>query len=135
MKLVLASHRRSGRMSKVYLINVGANTSHAPCARSPLFNDGKFEFVSFPCDANFLHGARLYGNKLRPFLLLSESCGPGRWPARWADVPHNLFKKSRATQSPGASELVFLASKLPCGMGLRRRSRATACGSRKGCDS
>jgi len=35
-------------MSKVYLVNVGANTSHSAVARSPIFNDGSFIFVPFP---------------------------------------------------------------------------------------
>src|SRR5207249_7254835 len=32
----------------IYLINVGANTSHHTVARSPLFPDGSFTYVSFP---------------------------------------------------------------------------------------
>lgn len=35
-------------MSTVYLINVGANMSHASVARSPKFPNGQFVYVSFP---------------------------------------------------------------------------------------
>src|SRR5438105_8088325 len=35
-------------MAKIYLINVGANLSHQREARSPIFPDGRFEYVSFP---------------------------------------------------------------------------------------
>lgn len=35
-------------MSKIYLINVGANTSDRSVARSPLFPKGNFVYVSFP---------------------------------------------------------------------------------------
>lgn len=37
-------------MPNVFLVNVGANTSHGSKARSPLFKDGTFNFVSFPDD-------------------------------------------------------------------------------------
>lgn len=35
-------------MAKIYLINVGANRSHADRARSPVFPDGTWIFVPFP---------------------------------------------------------------------------------------
>ncbi|HEX5760646.1 MAG TPA: hypothetical protein VF121_15775 [Thermoanaerobaculia bacterium] len=35
-------------MSRVYLVNVGANTRHSGRARSPLFPDGSFKYVPFP---------------------------------------------------------------------------------------
>lgn len=37
-------------MPTVFLINVGANTAHRAQARSPLFDDGSFEFVPYPYD-------------------------------------------------------------------------------------
>jgi len=37
-------------MSKIYLINVGSNLADSSSARSPVFDDGSFEFVSFPDD-------------------------------------------------------------------------------------
>lgn len=33
---------------RVYLINIGANTGHAPRVRSPRFKDGSFVYVPFP---------------------------------------------------------------------------------------
>lgn len=35
-------------MTGVYLVNVGSNTSHRDRARSPIFDDGSWVFVSFP---------------------------------------------------------------------------------------
>ncbi len=35
-------------MAKIYLINVGANTQHARRARSPIFSDDSWIYVSFP---------------------------------------------------------------------------------------
>ncbi|CAK6695303.1 hypothetical protein [Synechococcus sp. CBW1107] len=35
-------------MTSVYLVNIGANTSHSGRARSPIFEDGSWVFVSFP---------------------------------------------------------------------------------------
>jgi Nucleotide modification associated domain 3 len=46
-------------MSKIYLINVGANTGHGSKARSPIFGDDKFIFVTFP-DGSWGHGYPTY---------------------------------------------------------------------------
>ena len=35
-------------MTSVYLVNIGANMSHRGRARSPIFDDGSWVFVSFP---------------------------------------------------------------------------------------
>ena len=35
-------------MSKIFLINVGANTSHSSLARSPIFGDNTFIYIPFP---------------------------------------------------------------------------------------
>jgi hypothetical protein len=35
-------------MATIYLINVGANSRHRAVARSPVFDDGRFVYVSFP---------------------------------------------------------------------------------------
>jgi hypothetical protein len=38
-------------MSKIFLVNVGANLQHQSRARSPIFDDDRFVFVTFPlCD-------------------------------------------------------------------------------------
>jgi hypothetical protein len=53
-------------MSKVYLVNVGANSAHSSTARSPLFEDGSFVFVSFPHPDQ--RGVRPYPVEARPFV-------------------------------------------------------------------
>ncbi len=57
---------------KIYLINIGANLSHARKARSPIFPDGRFEFVSFP-GGNPKKGA--YPKRLHPYVKKPESTG------------------------------------------------------------
>ena len=52
-------------MSCVYLVNVGANTSHRARARSPVFADGSFVYVSFPTKGSHLRG---YAAEALPFL-------------------------------------------------------------------
>ncbi|MBI4658209.1 MAG: hypothetical protein HY735_05055 [Verrucomicrobia bacterium] len=37
-------------MPKIYLINVGANLAHRSLARSPIYSNGNFKYVSFPDD-------------------------------------------------------------------------------------
>ncbi len=37
-------------MCRIYVINVGSNTSHSSTARSPIFPDGSFVYVPFPTD-------------------------------------------------------------------------------------
>jgi Nucleotide modification associated domain 3 len=44
---------------KIYLINVGANTSHWSKARSPIFPDGSFRFVSFPTELGVPYPAEM----------------------------------------------------------------------------
>jgi hypothetical protein len=53
-------------MSKVYLVNVGANSAHSSTARSPLFDDGSFVFVSFPHPG--MRGVRPYPLEALPFV-------------------------------------------------------------------
>jgi hypothetical protein len=52
-------------MSKIYLVNVGANTSHRSIAKSPIFDNGEFKFVSFPTKDR---GFRPYPSEVRPFI-------------------------------------------------------------------
>jgi hypothetical protein len=52
-------------MSKIYLVNVGANSQHYSSARSPLFADGTFVFVPFPCDGG--PHVRPYPSRCQPF--------------------------------------------------------------------
>lgn len=51
-------------MSKIFLVNVGANCGHRALARSPIFPDGSFEFVTFP-DGN---GDTAYPKELRRYV-------------------------------------------------------------------
>lgn len=53
-------------MSSVYLINVGANTSHGARARGPLFENGSFIWVPFPTSKP--KGPPGYSEKALPFL-------------------------------------------------------------------
>ncbi|MEI7820256.1 MAG: hypothetical protein WCK55_05000 [Verrucomicrobiota bacterium] len=52
-------------MSKVYLVNVGANTAHSSIARIPVFDDGAFIYVPFP--HRDWNGVRPYPREARPF--------------------------------------------------------------------
>jgi putative DNA base modification enzyme with NMAD domain len=52
-------------MSKVYLVNIGANAAHSSGARSPIFDDGSFVYVPFPHPGT--PGARSYPSDARPF--------------------------------------------------------------------
>ena len=51
-------------MSKIYLVNVGANAAHQNLARSPVFQDGSFVYVSFPDDES----KGRYGATAAPFV-------------------------------------------------------------------
>jgi hypothetical protein len=53
-------------MSSVYLVNVGANTSHSAKARSPIFQDGSWVYVSFP--TSHAHPPPVYSVDALPFL-------------------------------------------------------------------
>lgn len=47
-------------MSKVYLINIGANTSDSSRARSPVFADGRYVYVPFSYEEEGTDGCREY---------------------------------------------------------------------------
>jgi hypothetical protein len=51
-------------MSNVFLVNVGANTEHRGKARSPVFTNDKFIYVSFPTKTR---GSKPYPPEARPF--------------------------------------------------------------------
>lgn len=53
-------------MSKIFLVNVGANTQHESLARSPIFTDDRFIFVPFPTPKE--EGKTPYPLKARPFI-------------------------------------------------------------------
>jgi len=52
-------------MSRVFLINVGANSAHRSSARCPLFSDGSFVYVPFPLDGEY--GTYPYSMDAWPF--------------------------------------------------------------------
>jgi hypothetical protein len=53
-------------MATIYLVNVGANSSHATTARSPVFPDGRFTFVSFPTRSR--DHTQIYSNAARQYV-------------------------------------------------------------------
>lgn len=57
-------------MSRVFLINIGSNSSHSAVARSPLFQDGSFLFVPFPNAGGAW--VRNYPRSCRPFVRTSS---------------------------------------------------------------
>src|SRR5713226_6217605 len=48
IRLIIVRPLSVYHMSKVYLLNVGANTNHRATARSPLFDNDTFLYISFP---------------------------------------------------------------------------------------
>lgn len=54
-------------MCSIYLINVGANTSHSTQARSPIFYDGSFVYVSYVADPKKEMQCTKYPEKMIPF--------------------------------------------------------------------
>ncbi|MGH9929587.1 MAG: hypothetical protein ACREA9_10255 [Pyrinomonadaceae bacterium] len=57
-------------MSKIYLINIGANNAHYSSARSPRFADGSFVFVPFPWNGAHV---RRYPVTCTPFIRTSRN--------------------------------------------------------------
>jgi hypothetical protein len=57
-------------MSRIYLINIGANTAHQKLARCPIFDDSRFVYVSFPDE----EGRQNYPETAKPFLF--QKCPP-----------------------------------------------------------
>ena len=53
-------------MSRIFLINVGANSAHRSSARCPLFSDGSFVYVPFP-HSEGVNGAFPYSTEAWPF--------------------------------------------------------------------
>jgi hypothetical protein len=58
-------------MAKIYLINVGANTSHERRARSPIFPDGTWIYVPFPRGTPDQEGQR-FPDLTRPYVDVQE---------------------------------------------------------------
>jgi Nucleotide modification associated domain 3 len=78
------------RMSKIYLVNVGANTAHRSAARCPIFDNGRFVFVSFPkYKPDF--DSRPYPEEARPFIrdVLHTHLDPDWENYTYGDFCHN----------------------------------------------
>lgn len=60
-------------MSKVFLVNIGANRSHSSIARSPIFPDDHFIYVSFPTKST-TGAVCSYPPELRPYVRTSGVC-------------------------------------------------------------
>jgi len=58
-------------MAKIYLINVGANTSHGSKARSPIFSDDTWIYVPFPREHSKKKGEP-YPEKALPFVRVGD---------------------------------------------------------------
>ena len=58
-------------MAKIYLINVGANIGHKRRARSPIFSDGTWIYVSFPRE-NKNESGQSYSPETLPFVRVSS---------------------------------------------------------------
>ena len=53
--------------TKIFLVNVGANVKHQARARSPIFDNDRFIFVSFPLTEGEEPGLKPYPPAARPF--------------------------------------------------------------------
>jgi Nucleotide modification associated domain 3 len=72
-------------MRSIYLVNVGANTMHCGEARSPIFDDGSWHYVSFPtspgkASQKYLDDARSY--------LLNDSINYTHADPSWDDYTY-----------------------------------------------
>jgi hypothetical protein len=78
-------------MASIYLINVGANVADQAKARSPLFPDGHFEYVSFPDEGRTTR----YPNSIRRFV--REGISTTHLDPDWDNLTYGDFcKNSRA---------------------------------------
>lgn len=67
--------REERNMSSIYLINVGSNTSHGTRARSPVFADRSFKYVSFPYPSEEESELPDYPAEIRPFVRMDRLGG------------------------------------------------------------
>jgi hypothetical protein len=80
-------------MSKIYLVNVGANVGHAAKARSPLFPDGSFQYVSFPDKERTTR----YPYSARRFL--SRGVTTTHLDPDWSNLTYGDFCKNRRARA------------------------------------
>ncbi len=74
-------------MSKVYLINVGANSSDSSRARSPIFEDDRFIYVAFSFKRRGVDGHLEYPKPTRPFIRNMQGRGTHRDPD-WSNLTY-----------------------------------------------
>src|ERR1700687_1772321 len=75
-------------MSTVYSINVGANSSHGSVARSPVFSDDSFVYVSFPTDS--VSNTQDYAGRAGSFVKNPDSHRPHADPD-WARLTYGDY--------------------------------------------
>jgi Nucleotide modification associated domain 3 len=87
--------------SKIFLINVGANTAHSSKARAPLFPNGKFMFIPFPDP----YCSDPYPRRAWPFICDPESlrnhADPDWRNLTYGDNCHNRRAKALLGVKPG----------------------------------
>ena len=75
-------------MPKIYSVNVGSNTSHSAIARSPIFDDGTFIFVSFPTRERV--GTQSYTKAALPYVRSANSYRTHADPD-WANLTYGDY--------------------------------------------
>jgi hypothetical protein len=80
-------------MSSIYLINVGANVAHQAKARSPIFPDGRFEYVSFPDEDR----STRYPSSVRRFV--REGVSTTHLDPDWTNLTYGDFCKNRRARA------------------------------------
>lgn len=100
-------------MSRIYLVNVGANTSHGVRARSPIFKDGSFKYVSFPYRTDDADEAPAYPRDLVPFVRMEKLAGwethadPDWLRLTYGDYCKNARAAALAKAQPGDTLLFW----------------------------
>jgi hypothetical protein len=100
-------------MSRIYLVNVGANTSHAVRARSPIFKDGSFKYVSFPYRSADVSEAPAYPKDVASFVRMEKLAGwethaDPDWPRlTYGDYCRNPRAAALAKVQPGDTLLFW----------------------------
>ncbi|SRR6266480_1592494 len=119
-------------MSKIFLVNVGANTSDRSRARSPVFKGGRFIYVPFSFKRRGNDGFKDYPARTRPFIRTmhgrSTHCDPD-----WDNYTYGdncLNRRARALATARAGDILLFggcsgATQLRVGMALRARKAGT----------
>jgi hypothetical protein len=96
-------------MNKIFLVNIGANTSDGSRARSPLFKNGRFIYVPFSYKRRGNDGRRDYPSVTRPFIRAmhgrSTHCDPDWDNYTYGD--YCLNRRARALASAGFGDILL----------------------------